>query len=70
MTKIACRHDRAQADIALEAFRMYGKGTHPKARLNFGDCASYALAKSRDIPLVFKGDDFAHTDVRTLSNPI
>jgi ribonuclease VapC len=58
--------DRAQADIALEAFRIYGKGIHPKARLNFGDCASYALAKSRNIPLLFKGDDFTHTDVLTV----
>ena len=57
--------DRAQADLALDAFRRFGKGVHP-ARLNFGDCASYALAKSRNIPLLFKGDDFAHTDVLNL----
>lgn len=45
------------------AFDRYGKGRHP-ARLNFGDCLSYAVAKSRDIPLLFKGEDFLHTDVR------
>jgi ribonuclease VapC len=60
--------DRAQADVALERFRIYGKGIHPKARLNFGDCASYALAKSRNIPLLFKGDDFTHTDVLTIAS--
>jgi ribonuclease VapC len=51
-----------QAKVALEAFRRYGKGRHP-AGLNFGDCFSYALAKSTGEPLLFKGLDFAKTDV-------
>jgi ribonuclease VapC len=55
-------HDRKLAEIAREAFLHFGKGRHP-ARLNCGDCASYALAKSLDIPLLFKGTDFAKTDI-------
>lgn len=55
--------DYRLAVIARDAFLRYGKGRHPAA-LNFGDCASYALAKSRDVPLLFKGDDFSRTDVR------
>jgi ribonuclease VapC len=51
-----------QAKLALAAFRDYGKGRHP-AGLNFGDCFSYALAKSVGEPLLFKGSDFAQTDV-------
>ena len=52
----------AQIEGARDAFLRYGKGRHP-ARLNFADCASYALAKSRGIPLLFKGNDFAQTDI-------
>lgn len=52
----------AQARLAVEAFGKYGKGQHP-ARLNFGDCFAYALAKERGEPLLFKGDDFAQTDI-------
>lgn len=51
--------------LALEsraAFVRYGKGRHA-AGLNFGDCVSYALARSRDLPLLYKGDDFAKTDI-------
>ena len=48
---------------ALDAFRRFGKGRHP-AGLNFGDCLSYALAKTTGEPLLFKGDDFAQTDVK------
>jgi ribonuclease VapC len=55
--------DRTQAGLAFAAYRRYGKGNHP-ARLNFADCAAYALAKSLDVPLLFKGEDFARTDVR------
>ncbi|HEY2621148.1 MAG TPA: type II toxin-antitoxin system VapC family toxin [Acetobacteraceae bacterium] len=55
-------HDRNLAEIAREAFLRFGKGRHP-ARLNCGDCASYALAKSLNIPLLFKGADFARTDI-------
>lgn len=49
--------------LAVEAAMRFGKGRHP-ARLNLGDCFSYALARSLDAPLLFKGDDFAHTDIR------
>jgi ribonuclease VapC len=48
---------------ALDAYRRFGKGVHAKARLNLGDCAAYALAASLKAPLLFKGDDFAATDV-------
>jgi ribonuclease VapC len=51
-----------QAQIARLAYRDFGKGRHP-AGLNFGDCLSYALAKSLDEPLLFKGADFSQTDV-------
>jgi ribonuclease VapC len=51
-----------QAEIARNAYRDFGKGRH-KAGLNFGDCFAYALAKERDEPLLFKGNDFRHTDV-------
>ena len=51
-----------QAEIARYAYRDFGKGRH-KAGLNFGDCFAYALAKEMDEPLLFKGDDFVHTDV-------
>ncbi len=52
----------AQAEVAITAFRRYGRGQH-RARLNLGDCFSYALAKSSSMALLFKGDDFIHTDV-------
>jgi ribonuclease VapC len=51
-----------QARLAAEAYDRFGKGRHPAA-LNFGDCFSYALAKERSEPLLFKGDDFARTDI-------
>jgi ribonuclease VapC len=54
--------DVAQIRIAREAYRRYGKGNHP-AGLNFGDCFAYALAKATGQPLLFKGDDFAQTDI-------
>lgn len=52
-----------QAEIAVDAFRRFGRGRH-RARLNIGDCFSYALAVATDHPLLFKGDDFRHTDIR------
>ena len=55
--------DAPQADGALRAFSNYGKGLHPQARLNLGDCAVYALAKAMSAPLLFKGHDFAATDI-------
>ncbi len=51
-----------QAEIARKAFRRYGRGRHD-AKLNFGDCFAYALAKDAAAPLLFKGDDFEQTDV-------
>lgn len=52
-----------QAALAREGWRRFGKGRHP-AGLNLGDCFSYALARERGEPLLFKGEDFARTDVR------
>ena len=57
--------DAALAEAALQAFAIYGKGQHPKARLNLGDCAAYALAKAMSAPLLFKGNDFGATDIIT-----
>lgn len=54
--------DAAQADSARRAWRRYGRGRHA-ASLNYGDCFSYALAMTRGEPLLFKGEDFAKTDV-------
>jgi ribonuclease VapC len=51
-----------QAEIAREAYRDFGKGRH-KAGLNFGDCFAYALARETREPLLFKGNDFRHTDI-------
>jgi ribonuclease VapC len=53
----------AQARIAREAYRDFGKGSGHPAKLNFGDCFAYALAKTTGEPLLFKGDDFIHTDI-------
>ena len=52
-----------QAELALAAWRKYGKGNHP-AGLNIGDCCAYALAKHSGEPLLFKGKDFSRTDIR------
>lgn len=54
--------DDSQAQLAIAAFTQFGKGRH-KAGLNFGDCCAYALAKSLKLPLLFKGNDFAQTDI-------
>jgi ribonuclease VapC len=54
--------DQAQAKVAREAFRRFGKGRH-RAALNLGDCFAYALANTLSAPLLFKGDDFTLTDV-------
>lgn len=56
--------DETQSALAIDAYKRFGRGTGHPARLNFGDCFSYALAKSLDLPLLFKGDDFVHTDIR------
>jgi ribonuclease VapC len=54
--------NRGKAELARLAFTQFGKGRH-RAALNFGDCFSYALAKWLDQPLLFKGDDFSHTNL-------
>lgn len=54
----------AQAATARQAYRDFGKGSR-RARLNFGDCFAYALAKELDQPLLFKGNDFSKTDIRS-----
>ena len=53
----------AQARIARDAYRDFGRGSGHPARLNFGDCFAYALAREKSEPLLFKGDDFSHTDI-------
>lgn len=55
--------DQAESLKSHDAYRLFGKGNHP-AGLNMGDCVAYALAKGLDAPLLFKGNDFARTDVR------
>ncbi len=54
---------RDQADLAIAAFRQYGKGTGHAVGLNFGDCFTYALAKLTGEPVLFKGNDFSQTDL-------
>jgi ribonuclease VapC len=54
--------DHALAQVAADAFARFGKGRHP-AGLTYGDCFSYALARSLRAPLLYKGDDFARTDI-------
>jgi ribonuclease VapC len=54
-----------QARIARQAYRDYGKGSGHRANLNFGDCFSYALARAKREPILFKGDEFQHTDLRS-----
>jgi ribonuclease VapC len=54
--------DADQAEVARSAYRRYGKGRH-RAGLNYGDCFAYALSKVSGEPLLFKGDDFGHTDI-------
>lgn len=58
------REDVELGAAALAAYLRFGKGRHP-ARLNLADCFAYALAKQLDLPLLYKGDDFAKTDIRS-----
>jgi ribonuclease VapC len=58
-----------QARLARAAYRDYGRGSGHRAGLNFGDCFAYALATESGEPLLFKGDDFGHTDVRQALRP-
>ncbi len=51
-----------EAATALDAFARYGKGRGHPAQLNLGDCFAYAVAQNHQVPLLYKGDDFAHTD--------
>jgi ribonuclease VapC len=60
----------AQARIARGAYQRYGRGSGHPARLNLGDCFSYALARDRREPLLFEGDDFALTDIELVIEPI
>jgi len=55
--------DASQMEEACEAYRRFGKGRH-RAALNFGDCCAYALAKTLDVPLLFKGNDLVLTDIK------
>ena len=55
----------AQAELAFDAFRRFGRGTGHAAHLNYGDCFSYALARENAAALLFKGGDFVHTDIDT-----
>ncbi len=57
--------DLEQLGIARRAFSRFGKGRHPAA-LNFGDCFAYALARALGEPLLYKGDDFARTDIEAV----
>lgn len=61
--------DVDQSSIARDAYRRFGKGRH-EAALNFGDCAAYALARHAAEPLLFKGDDFPHTDVEVATDGV
>ena len=54
-----------QARIARQAYRDYGRGSGHAANLNFGDCFSYALARAKREPILYKGDDFGNTDLRS-----
>lgn len=58
-----------QAQVARQAYRDYGRGSGHPAGLNFGDCFAYALARTTREPLLFKGDDFNHTDVLPAVGP-
>jgi ribonuclease VapC len=55
--------DEVQARLALDARIRYGRGFGHPARLNYSDCFAYALAKARNLPLLFIGEDFTHTDI-------
>ncbi|MDX8439514.1 type II toxin-antitoxin system VapC family toxin [Mesorhizobium australafricanum] len=55
--------ESGDAKLAIQAFSSYGKGRGHPAQLNLADCLSYALAKGRSVPLLYKGNDFSHTDL-------
>ena len=55
--------DEAQVRLAIDAFAKFGKGMGTAAKLNLGDCAAYGMAKSLNVPLLYKGGDFTATDI-------
>ena len=59
----------AHADVAYRAFQKFGRGRGHRAGLNFGDCMAYAVANLASAPLLFKGDDFIHTDISSAWRP-
>jgi ribonuclease VapC len=59
------RVSQTQARMAIDAYARFGHGSGHSAGLNYGDCFAYALARHLDQPLLFKGDDFARTDIRS-----
>ncbi len=61
--------DADQARVGYHAFSRFGRGSKHPAKLNFGDCFAYALARTRNLPLLFKGDDFIHTDIEPALMP-
>jgi ribonuclease VapC len=63
------KFDAIHLAAARAAFDRYGKGRHPQAALNFGDCMAYAVAKVRGVPLLFKGGDFHATDIEPALTP-
>ena len=58
--------DLAETNSAVAVYTVFGKGVHP-ANLNLGDCPAYALGKRKQLPLLFKGDDFAQTDIERVA---
>ena len=58
--------DQNAAKLSVQAFLRYGKGQGHPAQLNFGDCIAYATSKTEGMPLLFKGEDFVHTDVERM----
>ncbi|MDH4986494.1 type II toxin-antitoxin system VapC family toxin [Aminobacter anthyllidis] len=58
-----------ELEAAVDARIRYSRGSGHTAKLNFGDCFAYALAKTRNVPLLFKGDDFIHTDIEPALKP-
>jgi ribonuclease VapC len=67
MTTVA--FDEVQLRHARTAYVLYGRGSSHRAGLNMGDCFAYALARTRNLPLLFKGDDFIHTDIKPALKP-
>jgi ribonuclease VapC len=62
--------DAAMFEVASDAFARFGKGRGHPAKLNFGDCMAYATARVRAVPLLFKGNDFVHTDIEPAYRPV